>query len=93
MLCLLLQDFDLYIPQSCHLVLVSFDWNGKLVPVQQVVVLKVVVVGDYAMNAMNVEVVIVLVDTGDVVDVGTAKRWVDSEPKHQQQMLGSWGKL
>lgn len=91
MLCLLLQDFDLYIPQSCHLVLVSFDWNGRLVPVQQVVVL--VVVGDYATNAMNVEVVIVLVDMGDVVDVGTAKRWVDNEPKHQQRMLDSLGKL
>lgn len=92
MLYLLLQDFDLYIPQSCHLVLVSFDWNGKLVPVQQVVVLAVVE-GDYATNAMNVEVVIVLVDTGDVVDVGTAKRWVDSEPKYQQRMLGSLDKL
>jgi len=60
--------------------------------VQQVAVL-VVVVGDYAMNAMSVEVAIELVDTGDVVDVGTAKKWVDSEPKHQQQMLGSLGKL
>lgn len=91
MLCLLLQDFALYIPRSCHLALVSFDWNGKLVPEQQVVVL-VVVVGVYAMNAMSVEVAIVSVDTGDVVDVGTARRWVDSEPKHQQQMLGSLGK-
>ena len=63
-----------------------------MVPVQQVVVL-VVVEGDYAMNAMSAEVVIVLVDTGDVVDVGTAKRWVGSELKHRQQMLGSLGKL
>ena len=45
------------------------------------------------MNAMSAEVVIVLVDTGDVVDVGTAKRWVGSELKHRQQMLGSLGKL
>jgi hypothetical protein len=45
---------------------------------QQAVVL--MVVGDYAMNAMNVEVVIVSADMGDVVDVGTARRWVDNEP-------------
>lgn len=78
MLYLLLLDSALYIPQSCHLALVLSDWNGMVEHEQQVVVLTVV--GDYAMNAVSVEVVIVSADTGDVVDVGTAKRWDDSEP-------------
>lgn len=47
-------------------------------PEQQAAVL--VMVDGYAMNAMNEEVVIVSVDMGDVVDVGTARKWVDSEP-------------
>lgn len=78
MLYLLLPDSALYIPQSCHLALVLSDWNGKVGHEQQAVVL--MVVDDYAMNATSVEVVIVSADTGDVVDVGTARMWVDSEP-------------
>lgn len=61
-----------------------------MVPEQQAAVQ--VVVGDYAMNAMNVEVAIVSVDTDDVVDEGTARRWVDSEPWHQPlDSLGTRG--
>lgn len=78
MLCLLLPDSALYILRSyCRLALVSHDWNGMVVLVQQAVVQ---VEGDYATNAMIAEVVTVLADMDDVVDVGTARRLVDSEP-------------
>jgi len=48
------------------------------VPEQQVVV--PVAVGGCAINAASVEVAIASADTDDVVGVGTARRWVDSEP-------------
>lgn len=83
MLCLLQLDSALCIPQSCHLALVQFDWNGTMTGLEQQAVV-LVMVGDYAKNAMNEEVAIVSVDTGDVVDVGTARKWVDNEPQHRQ---------
>lgn len=79
MLCLLQLDSAQYIPQSYHLALVSFDWDEMMTVLEQQVVV-LVMAGDYAMNATSVEVVIVLADTGDVEDVGTARKWVDNEP-------------
>lgn len=88
-LCLLLPDSALYIPQSYRLALVSFGWNAtKMVAPERRVVVPAVV-GDCAMNATNVEVAIELAGTGDVVGVGTARRWVDSGPLRQQWTQGS----